>query len=116
MEFEEFWEQTKKYLSIEIDLETITRSKFKTFFDSSAGVVVVIPESTGLPRDINKGDFKNVFEKMKELRRRHTDVFRPVLYQRVTRNSSYILPIIKEVQTLGGQQKTLKETPDKNVT
>lgn len=116
MEFEEFWEHTKKYLLNEIDLETITHSKFKTVFDSAAGVVVVIPGSTGLPRDINQGDFRNVFEKMKEIRRKHLDVFRPVLYQRVTRNSSYILPIVKAVQTLGGQQKTLKKEPDEKVT
>jgi hypothetical protein len=113
MEFEEFWENTKKFLNQGIELETITKSKFKSSFDSAGGVIVVTPLSTNLPRDIIKGDFKKVYEKMKELRRRYDDTFRPALYQRITRNSSYILPIIKAVQTHGGKQKTLaKEKSD----
>ncbi len=114
MDFDEFWESSKRYLEKGVDLETISNAKFKANFDSSGGVIVVTPFSTNLPRDVNKNDFKNVFEKMKELRRRYEDVFRPALYQRITRNSSYILPIIKAVQTEGGRQKTLDKT--KNVT
>jgi hypothetical protein len=97
-----------------MELETVTLAKFRAEFDNGVGVVVVIPTSTGLPRDINRGDFKNVYEKMRELRRKYSDIFRPALYQRITRNSSYILPIIKAVQTEGGKQKTLEQT--KNVT
>jgi hypothetical protein len=114
MDFEEFWESTKKFLVQGAELETISRANFKTNFDSAGGVIVVIPHSTNLPRDINKNDFKNVFEKMKDLNRRYDNVFRPALYQRITRNSSYILPIIKAVQTQGGKQKTFEKT--KNVT
>jgi hypothetical protein len=114
MHFDEFWENTKKFLTKGVELETITRAKFKTNFDSAGGVIVVIPVSTNLPRDINRSDFKNVYEKMRELRRRYEDIFRPALYQRITRNSSYILPIIRAVQTEGGKQKTLEKS--KNVT
>lgn len=110
MDFEEFWENTKKFLVRGVELETISRAKFKTNFDSAGGVIVVIPLSTNLPRDINKNDFKNVFKKMTDLRRRYDNVFRPALYQRITRNSSYILPIIKAVQTHGGKQKTFEKT------
>ena len=70
---------------------------------------MVIPTATNLPRDINKADFANVYEKMRELNRKYEDVFRPALYQRITRNSSYVLPIIKAVQTEGGKQKTLEK-------
>lgn len=110
MIFDEFWEHTKKYLANGVELETISRAKFTSRFDSSGGVVVVIPESSNLPRDVNKNDFKNVYEKMRELRRKYDDIFRPALYQRITRNSSYILPIIKAVQTEGGKQKTLEKS------
>ncbi len=110
MQFDEFWENTKKFLAQGVELETISRAKFKAQFDTSGGVVLVIPESTNLPRDVNKKDFKNVYEKMRELRRRYDDIFRPALYQRITRNSSYILPIIKAVQTKGGKQKTLEKS------
>jgi hypothetical protein len=106
MDFEEFWESTKKFLVQGAELETISRANFKTNFDSAGGVIVVIPHSTNLPRDINKNDFKNVFEKMKDLNRRYDNVFRPALYQRIT--------IIKAVQTQGGKQKTFEKT--KNVT
>ncbi|RMF91660.1 MAG: hypothetical protein D6733_00575 [Methanobacteriota archaeon] len=114
MEFEEFWEGTKRFLEKGVELETITKARFKAEFDRDAGVIVVVPASTGLPRDINKGDFRNVYERMKELRRKFRDIMRPALYQRITRNSSYILPIIRAVQTEGGKQKTLEE--EKNVT
>jgi hypothetical protein len=108
MEFDEF------FLERGAELETISRAKFKANFDGSGGVIVVIPLSTNLPRDVNKSDFKKVYEKMRDLRRRYDNVFRPALYQRITRNSSYILPIIKAVQTQGGKQKTLEKS--KNVT
>jgi hypothetical protein len=93
-----------------VELETISRSKFKANFDGGGGVIVVVPSSSNLPRDVNKSDFRNVYEKMRELRRKYEDVFRPALYQRITRNSSYILPIIRAVQTEGGKQKTLQKT------
>ena len=109
MEFDEFWESTKKFLANGVEVETISRAKFKAQFDTAGGVIVVVPVSTNLPRDVNKNDFKKVYEKMKELRRRYDDIFRPALYQRITRNSSYILPIIKAVQTEGGKQKTLEK-------
>jgi len=110
MEFNEFWEKVKNYLTQGIELETITKSGFKANFDRDAGVIVVTPKSTMLPRDINKGDFRNVYNKMKDLSRKQLDIYRPALYQRLTRNSSYILPIIKEVQTYGGKQKTLDKS------
>ncbi len=112
MDFEEFWDRTKKFLEKEVELETVTKASFRTYFDKDAGVVVVVPLSTNLPRDINKGDFKNVYLKMKELRRRHDNVLRPAFYQRLTRNSSYILPIINGVQTHWGNQKTLDTSKD----
>ena len=112
MEFDEFWENTKKVLAKDIELETISKTKFKTVFDSTGGVIVVTPSSTNMPRDVNKSDFKKVYLRMRELKRKYDDIYRPALYQRITRNSSYILPIIKAVYTEGGQQKTLKK-PEK---
>ncbi|HDY74534.1 MAG TPA: hypothetical protein ENH51_05435 [Euryarchaeota archaeon] len=109
MEFDEFWENTKKLLARDIELETISRTKFKAGFDSTGGVIVVTPNSTNLPRDVSKGDFKKVYQKMRELKRKYGDIYRPALYQRITRNSSYILPIIKAVHTEGGKQKTLEK-------
>jgi len=107
--FEEFWESAKQFLNKGVELKTISNSRFKAYYDQGGGVIVVVPLSTNLPRDVTKTDFRKVFEKMKEMRRRYEDVYRPALYQRITRNSSYILPIIRAVQTEGGKQKTLEE-------
>jgi hypothetical protein len=109
MDFDEFWENTKKLLAQDFELETISKTKFKTGFDSTGGVIVVTPSSTNMPRDVSKGDFKKVYLRMHELKRKYEDIYRPALYQRITRNSSYILPIIKAVHTEGGKQKTLEK-------
>ena len=94
MNFEQFWSKLSKEKK-DIRLETSARKQGFTFsFDDKFNEVVVVPESTNIPRHILRNDFHNVWNKFKEI---NGDPYRPAFYQRVTHNASYILTIMNHL-------------------
>ena len=92
MKFDSFWDRINKH-NDGFRLETKSRhQEFIFSYDSKYDEVIVIPESTSIPRHITQRDFENVWKKFKEI---PGDAYRPAFYQRVTLNASYILAIME---------------------
>ena len=100
LNFGSFWSYISEELKEEKKKKTFGREKsFSCYYDENYDAVVVKPESTRLPRDVIKSDFRRVWERFLEIREDpelEKEAFRPALYQRITRNASYILPLMKE--------------------
>ena len=91
MKMEHFWEKVQRQ-RVDLHLETAARrQKFTVSYDPKFDEIVVVPESTEIPRHIPKKDFGKVWEHSKKV---SGDLFRPAFYQRVTHNASYILVIM----------------------
>lgn len=90
MKFEQFW--SKLYSLDETTLQTLTQKKeFKSTFDKRYDVVEIIPSSTSLPRTITRDQFHKVWIVSKDV----TKPFKTSHYGKITRNSSYIIAIMK---------------------
>lgn len=89
MKFDEFW--SKLYTLDGITLETLSQKiKFKATFDNKYGTVEIIP-STNNPRSITREQFHKVWMISKDV----TNQFKTIHYSNITRNSSYIIAIMK---------------------
>lgn len=92
MKFEDFWKKIQKEDG-KLKLKTRARGQdFTVSYDSHYDEVVVVPESTKMPRHIVRKDFEKVWSKFKEI---EGDPYRPGYYQRDTHNASYILAIME---------------------
>jgi len=99
LEFEDFWGYISEFLVEEQEIGTVRGTSFKCRYDREYDAVVVRPKKTNLPRDVTRGDFNRVWERFLEVREEKefkNDLFRPALYQRITRNASYILPLLRK--------------------
>jgi hypothetical protein len=98
IDIEDVWVHIQGHFSKETCLKTIsTRQEFKVVYDGTYDEIVVTPQSSKMPRHITKSDFRKVWEKFVII----TDQpYRPAHYQRETRNASYILALIKALQTV----------------
>jgi len=98
-DFENFWEYISELLVDEQEIGTVRGTSFRCRYDSEYDAFVVKPKKTNMPRDVTKGDFSRVWERFMEVREEEeykNDLFRPALYQRITRNASYILPLLRK--------------------
>jgi hypothetical protein len=89
MKFEEFW--TRLHTLNDMSLETLSQKKeFHVTFDKKYGIVEIIP-STLKPRSITQEQFNTVWTISKHV----TTPFKTTHYQDITRNSSYIVAMMK---------------------
>jgi len=99
IDVENIWSHLQGHFSKETSLKTIsTQREFNVVYDRAYDAIKVIPASRKMPRYITKSDFRKVWEKFEVIKEKP---YRPGLYQRETRNATYILALIKVLQKIG---------------
>lgn len=94
MRFENFWLSLTKILATKNDFETLKQEKvFIAKF--STDKVIVSPTSTQFERKIDKNQFLTVWNFAKKLPK--YEQFKRGNYNKITRNGSYILALIKYI-------------------
>ncbi len=91
MKYDEFWVKVKT-LNNWVELETLKHKKnFNAKYNGS--LVLIQPESTMVERKIDQGQFIIVWNLAKQLPKQ--EQFKRSNYNKMTRNGSYILTIMK---------------------
>ncbi|MGY5144412.1 MAG: hypothetical protein ACW9XH_08020 [Candidatus Nitrosopumilus sp. bin_32a] len=92
IKFEEFWSQLSKLLLERHDFETIDQNK-KFEARNSIQAIAITPESSGEKRTVKHEEFVSVWRLARTLPK--DQFLKPSNYTNVTRNSSYIVTLMK---------------------